>query len=83
MGYPDLVATVWFSLSGPAKLPADIVERLNDEVNRALALPDVRERLKPEGIIPSPLTARDFNSFVADEVRKWGPVVRASGAKND
>ena len=83
MGYPDMVATVWFSLSGPAKLPADIVERLNTEVNRALELPDVRERLKPEGIIPSPMSAREFSAFVADEVRKWGPVVRASGAKND
>jgi tripartite-type tricarboxylate transporter receptor subunit TctC len=83
MGYPDVVATVWFSLSGPAKLPPEIVERLNAEVNRALELPDVRERLKPEGIIPNRLTAREFNSFVADEVRKWGPVVKASGAKND
>ena len=83
MGYPDMVATVWFSLSGPAKLPPDIVERLNAEVNRALALPDLRERLKPEGIIPSPMGAPEFSAFVADEVRKWGPVVRASGAKND
>jgi len=83
MGYQDLVATVWFSLSGPAGMPAEIVERLNAEVNRALELPDVRERLKPEGIIPQRLTAREFTGFVADEVKKWGPVVRASGAKND
>ena len=83
MGYPDLVATVWFSLSGPANLPPDIVERLNAEVNRALELPDVRERLKPEGIVPQRLTARDFSTFVADEVKRWGPIVKASGAKND
>jgi tripartite-type tricarboxylate transporter receptor subunit TctC len=83
LGYPDLVATVWFSLSGPAKLPPDIVERLNAEVNRALELPEVRERLKPEGIVPMLLSARDFSAFVADEVQRWGPVVRASGAKND
>jgi len=83
LGYPDLVATVWFSLSGPANLPADIVERLNAEVNRALDLPEVRERLKPEGIVPMRLTAREFSAFVADEVQRWGPVVRASGAKND
>jgi tripartite-type tricarboxylate transporter receptor subunit TctC len=83
MGYPDLVATVWFSLSGPASLPADIVTRLNTEVNRALAAPDVRERLKPEGIVPQRLTAPEFSAFVADEVRRWAPVVRASGAKND
>ena len=83
LGYPGLVATVWFSLSGPANLPADIVARLNAEVNRALDLPEVRERLKPEGIVPQRLTASEFSAFVADELKRWGPVVRASGAKND
>jgi tripartite-type tricarboxylate transporter receptor subunit TctC len=83
MGYPDLVATVWFSLSGPANLPTDIVERLNAEVNRALELPDVRERLKPEGIVPSRMGVREFSAFVAEELRRWGPIVKASGAKND
>ena len=83
LGYPDLVATVWFALSGPANLPADIVETLNAEVNRALDLPAVRERLKPEGIVPQRLTSKEFTAFVADEVRRWAPVVRASGAKND
>jgi tripartite-type tricarboxylate transporter receptor subunit TctC len=83
LGYPDLVATVWFSLSGPASLPADIVERLNAEVNRALEQPDVRERLKPEGIVPSRMSTKEFGAFVAEELRRWGPVVRASGAKND
>ena len=83
LGYRELVATVWFSLSGPANLPADIVERLNAEVNQALDLPEVRERLKPEGIVPQRLTAKEFTDFVADEVQRWAPVVRASGAKND
>ena len=83
LGYPDLVATVWFSLSGPANLPGDIVSRLNAEVNRALELPEVRERLKVEGIVPSPMGAREFNAFVAEELKRWGPVVKASGAKND
>jgi tripartite-type tricarboxylate transporter receptor subunit TctC len=83
LGYRELVATVWFSLSGPANLPAEIVERLNAEVNQALDLPEVRERLKPEGIVPQRLTAKEFTGFVADEVQRWAPVVRASGAKND
>ncbi|HEU4352459.1 MAG TPA: tripartite tricarboxylate transporter substrate binding protein [Burkholderiales bacterium] len=83
LGYPDLVATVWFSLSGPANLPADVIERLNAEVNRALEAPDVRERLKPEGIVPSRMSVKQFGAFVADELQRWGPVVRASGAKND
>jgi len=83
LGYRDLVATVWFSLSGPAHIPVEIVERINAEVNRALDLPEVRERLKPEGIVPQRLTAKEFTGFVADEVQRWAPVVRASGAKND
>jgi tripartite-type tricarboxylate transporter receptor subunit TctC len=52
-------------------------------VNRALELPDVRDRLKPEGIVPQRLSARDFGTFVAEEVKRWGPIVKASGAKND
>jgi tripartite-type tricarboxylate transporter receptor subunit TctC len=83
MGYPDLVATVWFSLSGPANMPADIVNRLNAEVNRALELPEVREHLKVEGIEPNPMSVREFNAFVAEELKRWAPVVKASGAKND
>jgi len=82
-GYPELVATVWFSLSGPAGLPAPIVERLNAEVRRALELADVKEKLRHEGIAPNRLDAKEFTAFVADELRRWGPIVRASGAKND
>jgi tripartite-type tricarboxylate transporter receptor subunit TctC len=81
MGYRDIVATVWFSLSGPANLPAEIVNRLNQEVNRALELSDVRERLKPEGIVPTPMDPQAFSAFVAAEVKRWTPIVKASGAK--
>jgi tripartite-type tricarboxylate transporter receptor subunit TctC len=83
LGYKDLVATIWFSLSGPARMPADIVERLNTEVRKALEAPDARERLRPEGIEPGRLSAGEFSAFVASEVKRWAPVVKASGAKND
>ena len=82
-GYPDLVATIWFSLSGPAGLPLDIVNRLNGEVRRALQSPDVLGRLRPEGIEPGNLDPKAFTDFVAAEVKRWAPVVRASGAKAD
>ena len=83
MGYKDLVATIWFSLSGPAGMPPEIVERLNAEVRKALDAPDTRERLRPEGIEPGKLSASEFSAFVASEVKRWAPVVKASGAKND
>jgi tripartite-type tricarboxylate transporter receptor subunit TctC len=82
-GYKDLIATIWFSLSGPARLPTDIVDKLNAEVRKALDAPDTRERLRPEGIEPGKLGPREFTAFVEQEVKRWAPVVRASGAKSD
>jgi tripartite-type tricarboxylate transporter receptor subunit TctC len=82
-GYRDVVGTVWFSLSGPAGMPADIVDRLNGEVRRALELSDVRERLRPDGIMPNQLDAKAFSSYMAAELKRWEPIVRASGARTD
>jgi len=82
-GYPDIIGTVWFSISGPANLPADIVQKLNAEIRRALETSEVRERLRHDGITPNRLDAKEFTAFVTDELRRWGPIVRASGAKND
>ena len=83
LGYPELSALIWFSLSGPAGMPSGIVSRLNVEVRRILQLSDVRERLRPEGIEPGDLDPRQFTEFVAAELKRWGPIVRASGATAD
>jgi len=83
LGYPELTASIWFSLSGPAGMPPEIVNRLNAEVRRALQAPDVRERLRPEGIEPGDLDPQQFTAFVATELKRWAPVVRASGAQAD
>ena len=83
LGYPELVATVWFGLSGPAGMPADIVRRLNAQVRRAMQAPDVRERIRPEGIEPGDLDPQGFTAFIAAELTRWTPVVKASGAKAD
>ena len=79
-GYPELLATIWFALSGPAGLPADIVNRLNAETQRVLTLPEVRERLRIDGIVPQPMSAQAFADYVAGEMKRWAPVIRASGA---
>ena len=83
LGYPELTASIWFSLSGPAGIAPEIVSRLNAEVRRALQAPDVRERLRPEGIEPGDLDPRQFAAFVAAELKRWSPIVRASGATAD
>ena len=83
LGYRDVVGTVWFSLSGPAGMPADVVDRLNAEVRKILQLPDVRQRLRPDGIEPNALDPKAFTEFMAAEVKRWAPVVRASGARAD
>jgi len=66
MGYPDLVATVWFSLSGPANLPGDIVNRLNASVNKALHEADIKQNLEAGGLRASGGTAQKF----AERIRK-------------
>jgi tripartite-type tricarboxylate transporter receptor subunit TctC len=83
LGYSEVVGTVWFSLSGPAGLPPEVVNRLNGEVRRILQLPDVQARLRPDGILPNQLDAQAFSAFMTTEVKRWGPIVQASGARSD
>ena len=82
-GYPDLVATVWFSLSGPAGMAPDVVARLNSEVRTALRAADLREKIRPEGIEPVDMDVAAFNAFFNAEIRRWTPVVKAAGLKPD
>ena len=83
LGYPELTSTIWFSLSGPAGIPPEVVNRLNAEVRRILRLPDVGEKLRLEGIEPGDLDPKQFTAFMTSELERWAPVVRASGARAD
>src|ERR1700674_1991608 len=64
LGYPDLVATVWFSLSGPPNFPRTITDRLNHEVLRAFDLPEVRAKFEQEGIEAESMDAATFAKFL-------------------
>ena len=79
LGYPQLAGTTWFSLSGPAKLPADIAGKLNAEVNRIVALPDVQARFRRDGFIAQPMSPADFTRYVGDEAARWKPLVEKAG----
>jgi tripartite-type tricarboxylate transporter receptor subunit TctC len=74
-------ATAWFGLGMPKGTPREIVEKVNAEVNRALADPKMRERLAELGGSPIPGTPEDFGKVIRDETAKWEKVVNSSGAK--
>ena len=76
-------ASSWFGLLAPAGTPADIVNRLQQETAKALNAPAIKEKLLAQGAIPSGNTPAEFARFIEAEIRKWAPVVKASGAKVD
>jgi tripartite-type tricarboxylate transporter receptor subunit TctC len=82
-GFPDLVASTWFGLSGPAGLPAPVADRLHAEALAALAAPDVAARRAEIGAQSPPLSRADYTAFVAAEIARWAEVVRISGARVD
>ena len=81
LGYPEIVATTWFSISGPRGVPKEIVDKLNRSFVATLDQPALRDHLKREGISVTAMTADEFTKFVEDEIARWGPIVKISGAK--
>jgi tripartite-type tricarboxylate transporter receptor subunit TctC len=73
-GYPQLVASTWFALSGPPNLPKEIVDRVNAEVVKALHAPDAQARFAKEAIDTKTLNAEDFNAFYRAEAERWRPL---------
>jgi tripartite-type tricarboxylate transporter receptor subunit TctC len=80
-GVPGYDAAGWFGILMPKAAPKEIIGRLNGEVNKALALPDVKEKLALQGAVPTPMTPDELGAFIHSEVVKWAKVVKASGAK--
>ncbi len=77
---PGFESTAWFGVFGPAKLPDAITEKLSAVIVAALAEPELRERLKAEGATPVGDTPAAFAAFVRQDIARWAPIVKASGA---
>jgi tripartite-type tricarboxylate transporter receptor subunit TctC len=78
---PGFEASQWYGIGAPKGTPAEIVEKLNKEINAGLADPKIRTRLADFGGTVLPGSSADFGKLIADETEKWGKVVKFAGIK--
>src|SRR5262249_29527244 len=78
---PGYEASGWYGIAAPKETPAEIVERLNQEINAGLADPRTKQRLADLGCLLIAGSPADFARFSAAETEKWTRVVRAAGLK--
>ena len=83
-GVKGYSVTTWYVLFAPARTPPQVINKLNDEIVKALKLPDVQERLKVAGVGDIVGSSPAFaDKFVRSEFTRWEKVIRAAGAKAD
>ena len=80
-GLDGFDANNWYGLVVPAKTPRAIIDQLNAEVTRVLAMPEVKTTLFNQGLDPAPGTPEQFGAYIRSERAKWAKVIKASGAK--
>lgn len=80
-GYAGFEATTWYGLVGPGKLPTPIAQKMNEDVNKVLAMPDVQEKLETYGAEDGGGTREKFAAFIRSETAKWGKVVKDGNIK--
>jgi tripartite-type tricarboxylate transporter receptor subunit TctC len=80
-GVPDYEATIWLGVMAPAGTPAEIVGRLNAEINKVLARTDVKQAWAEQGAQPLVMTPAEFDAYLRRDIEKWAQVVKVSGAK--
>jgi len=78
-GLPGYQAQGWFGLLAPKATPPAVIARLHDDVDKVLAMPDVRKDLIAKGADPGELSAAEFGRFIAEEQAKWAKLVKDAG----
>jgi tripartite-type tricarboxylate transporter receptor subunit TctC len=78
-GYPKATASIWFGLSGPAKLPPEIVRKVNDEINKGMRKPEVAARMRQDGVVTQAMTPDQYRVFIEQEAKLWAPIVKQVG----
>jgi tripartite-type tricarboxylate transporter receptor subunit TctC len=82
-GFPGFEATVWYGLMGPGKMPPAMAQRMNEDVNKVLAMPDVQEKMEQYGAEDGGGSIEKFASYIKDEQQKWAQVAKAANVKVD
>ena len=82
-GYPGFESVGWIGLCAPAKTPVAILDKLNREVQKMLASPDVKAKLERLAFTPAGDSRAHFAAWIKSEIRKWSAVAKASGARAD
>jgi tripartite-type tricarboxylate transporter receptor subunit TctC len=80
-GFPGFQVDSWYGVFVPAKTPKPIVMQLNREINRIMALPDVKERLSKDGVDPAGSSPEALNAIVQNEKKTWTKVIKQAGIK--
>ncbi len=78
LGFKGFDATVWYGLMGPAKMPRAMAQKMNEDVNKVLAMPDVQEKLEQYGAEDGGGSIEKFESFIKSEQAKWALVAKAA-----
>jgi tripartite-type tricarboxylate transporter receptor subunit TctC len=79
LGYPSMVASVWYGLMAPAGTPQAIIDRVNAAMNKTLAVPELQKKLEDGGAIVMPGTPKDFEAFYLKDYARWGDVIKKAG----
>ena len=81
LGYPGMPPDSWQAIVAPAGTPADIVSKINAVVNQGLASPELQQKIKRLGGKPEPKSVADFAAYIVNQYKRWGEVIRVTGAK--
>ncbi|MBK7471933.1 MAG: tripartite tricarboxylate transporter substrate binding protein [Betaproteobacteria bacterium] len=76
-GFPGFDGVQWYGIAGPANMPPAIVKRLNEEINKAIESPELRERLSGEALEPMPMSPEQFGQYMREDIARWSQLAKA------
>ena len=82
-GFPGFETSQWYGVLAPAGTPRAIIDKLNADINKVLAEPDIQKRLADDGAVAGSGSPEDFGKYIDAEEKRWSVVVKKAGIKPD